>query len=284
MQTQEAALKPTVKFTQLSLAVSPHGNSFGHDKHNPQFLRVDPIKRGCKPPVILRLMARLEDLYDDLRRPRWRMAALQSNRTRRTHRVRRMYSQRREAVVRLLQVIVAHTNLLGMVAVAPDRRTGQLEPVSLAYLADKAGMGLKRADRAMADIEAMGLVYVRQRRRLGDAGEWRSCAAIRRVSPLLFALFGLGNELKAAQRRKKRQAPVSIGMGPLKMDTPTSKAFAALGQKRMIGAVKDALGGIAKSPRKAKNPHYTPDADYENRENLRNLIAGLDSKRREELG
>jgi len=276
MRLQEKSGKTNQKYAQLALAVSGNANSFGHDRFNPVFLDVPAIEKGGRPPVLTRLMGRLEQLYDDLARPRWKTQALQTNRTRRTHRVRRMYSQRREAVVRLLQAMVAHADLKTLTVVAWDKRSNKLEPASLRYLALVAGLGLKRADRAMADIEEMGLVWVRQRRTIDPEGQWKSMSALRKLSPLLFSLFGLGKELKASRRRKQRMQ-LDTGLGP--EPSKTAQAFARLRNSKMAQTVKNALGSRA-HPRRVEASRDETEAQ---RQKVRDLISSLDPDRRSRL-
>lgn len=276
-------MNPSQKFNQLSLAVSPGANTYGHDRLNPYFLAIEPVRRGSRPPVLTRLAGRIAELYDDLRRPRWRMIAKQTNRTRRTERVRRMYSPRREAMVRLLQAITLNLDLTTMLVMAPDGRTGQLQPVTLQYLAKRAGLGLKRADRAMADIEAAGLVFVKQRREI-QGGQWRSLSAIRRVSPLLFAALGLGEELKKARRRRKAYLERKKAGREIPFDdNPTRRALTGLAAKKVTGALSEALGGSQRR-RRPQEPYDPSEGRQANLDRVRGLIGSLSPERRKELG
>ena len=249
-----------VSQTQLALSMSSTTNSFGHDRFNPVFLAIEPVQKGGRPPVLTRLANRLPQLYEMLTKAQWRaMTTFRISRNRRTPRQRQIYSQRREAVVRLLQAMVTSLDLKTMAILCPDGRTGRLEAVTLSWLAQRAGLGLKRADRAMADIESMGLVFVKQRRESSQDGEWRSKAAIRRVNKLLFSVLGLGDELDKARKYKNDRLRLGRERSEQVDDrTQTEKARDVLRTHNMMnGAV-----GLpsANSIQRAPNT-YSPDPD-----------------------
>jgi len=248
-----------VSQTQLALSMSSTTNSFGHDRCNPVFLSVEPVQKGGRPPVLTRLAGRLPQLYEMLTRAQWRgIISFSVSRARRTPRQRQMYSQRREAVVRLLQAMVTSLDLKTMAILCPDGRTGRLEAVTLAWLAKRAGLGLKRADRAMADIESMGLVFVKQRRERSQDGECRSKAAIRRVSKLLFSVLGLGDELDKARKHKNNRLRMIREQSELVDDrTQTEKARGALQTRNMS---KGAFAPDDNKKRRAPDT-YSPDPD-----------------------
>lgn len=180
------------------------------------------------------------------------------SRVRRTPRQRQIYSQRREAVVRLLQAMVTSLDLKTMAILCPDGRTGRLEAVTLAWLAKRSGLGLKRADRAMADIESMGLVFVKQRRERSRSGEYRSKAAIRRVSKLLFSVLGLGDELDKARKHKSNRLRMAREQSERVDDrTQTEKARGALQTRNML---KGAFTPAKNKKRRAPDT-YSPDPD-----------------------
>lgn len=251
-----------VNQTQLALGMSPTTNSFGHDRLNPVFLAVDEVRKGGRPPVLTRLAHRLPQLYGMLTRAQWKaLSCAKVSRKRRERRQRQIYSQRREAVVRLLQAMVTSLDLRSMAVVCPDGRTGNLEPVTLAWLAERAGLGLKRADRAMADIQAMGLVFVKQRRERTEEGGWRSKAAIRRVSKLLFSVLGLGDELDKSRKNKSRLQRLKREKRDMVDDrTKTEQARGALMTRNILSGV---LGESSRRfDRKPKSGHsHNPDPD-----------------------
>jgi len=249
-----------VSQTQLALGMSPTTNSFGHDRLNPVFLTVDPVKKGGRPPVLTRLASRLPQLYSMLTRAQWKtLSSFTVSRTNRKPRQRQIYSQRREAVVRLLQAMVTSLDVRTMAVVCPDGRTGRLEPVTLAWLAKNSGLGLKRTDRAMADIQAMGLVFVKQRRERTDTGEWRSKAAIRRVSKLLFSVLGLGDELDKSRKQKLSRLRINEEKRDFIDDrTKTEKARGMLLTRSML---KAATGVSKTNTQRRQGSNYSPDPD-----------------------
>ena len=249
-----------VSQTQLSLGMSPTTNSFGHDRLNPVFLAVDPVKKGGRPPVLIRLASRLPQLYSMLTRAQWKtLSNFTVSRTNRKPRQRQIYSQRREAVVRLLQAMVTSLDVRTMAVVCPDGRTGRLEPVTLAWLAEKSGLGLKRADRAMADIQTMGLVFVKQRRERTDKGEWRSKAAIRRVSKLLFSVLGLADELDKSRKNKLSRLRINEEQRDFVDNrTKTEKARGMLMTRKIL---KGAIGVSKTNTQRQPKGAYSPDPD-----------------------
>lgn len=248
-------------------------NQFGHDRLNPVFLTVDAVKKGGRPPVLTRLAGRLPQLYDMLTKSQWKpLYGFRVSRARTKLRQRQIYSQRREAVVRLLQAMVSSLDLRTMAVICPDSRTRRLEPVTLDWLADRAGLGLKRASRSMADLEAMGLVFVKQRRERSEDGGWRSKASIRRVSTLLFSIFGLGDELAKSRKYKKNRRNLDHERAELVDNrNQTEKARDVLITKNMLEGAGHF--SVAK-PSQLSELSYSPDPDdTENRR--RNVLRQL---------
>ena len=115
------------------------------------------------------------------------------------------------------------------------------------YIGKQTGMGLKRTERALADLKAAGLVTVAQpRKRLPD-GSWKGLAAVKAISRHLFGLFGLGSMLKRERTKaSKRQAK-------------KSKNQETAGQSRLaltLKALAEKLGG---------KPKRKPPDDLEHR-------------------
>jgi hypothetical protein len=116
------------------------------------------------------------------------------------HKARQMRSDRREACCNLLGAI-AHYCDLPTLCLSVPQADGSLLPVKLETLADRAGLGLRRAERAMRDIQDAGLVSTHQRAELQEDGTYRGHAAIRVVPPSFFRLFGLEERLKNERKR-----------------------------------------------------------------------------------
>lgn len=83
--------------------------------------------------------------------------------------------------------------------------------LTLAFLAKQAGLGLRRAERAFADLQYAGLIDVRRRCEIDGHGNYRGQAAFKFIPAALFGVFRLGNWLsreraKARLRRARADA------------------------------------------------------------------------------
>ncbi|MGF6766166.1 hypothetical protein P3T24_006512 [Paraburkholderia sp. GAS33] len=123
---------------------------------------------------------------------------------------RRQRLERRVACVQLLRAQIKYMDLPSMRVGIPQPGGGFL-CLTLSYLAKQAGIGLRRAERAMRDLQAAGLVRSWQRCEQDEAGNYRGLAAIRQLPTALFSAFGLGKWLrhersKAVLRRYRAAA------------------------------------------------------------------------------
>jgi len=89
----------------------------------------------------------------------------------------------------MLTVLLKYTDLASLRAglPAPD---GFLN-LTVGFLAEQTGMTRKRAERALADLQAADLVTIAQARKPRPDGSWKGLAAVKAISRHLFALFGL---------------------------------------------------------------------------------------------
>jgi hypothetical protein len=116
------------------------------------------------------------------------------------HKPRKMRSERREACCALLGAI-AHYCDLPTLCLSVPQPDGTMLPLRMDTLAERAGLTMRRAERAMRDIVAGGLVGVYRRCELQDDGTYIGRAAIRVVPPSFFGLFGLEERLQHDRRR-----------------------------------------------------------------------------------
>lgn len=103
--------------------------------------------------------------------------------------------ERRIACVQLLRAQIKYMDLPSMRVGIPQPGGGFL-CLTLRFLAKQAGIGLRRAERAMRDLQAAGLVRSWQRCEQDEAGNYRGLAAIRQLPTALFSAFGLGKWLR----------------------------------------------------------------------------------------
>ncbi len=109
--------------------------------------------------------------------------------------VRQQRRDRRYACVQLLRAHIKYLDLPSL-RVGIPQGDGNFTSVTLRFLARQAGIGLRRAERAMRDLQSAGLVRSQQRCELDDAGHYRGLASLRQLPPALFGAFGLAKWLK----------------------------------------------------------------------------------------
>ena len=179
------------------------GNSCGHDPLRPRLTLAKPPQtgKGGIPFVLSRLMTLLKSYYDN---PRLIIPSLDlANGSERQQR-----SERREACILMLTVLLKYTDLTSLRVGIPTKN-GFLN-LTVDYLIGQTGMASRRAERAMADLKTAGLVTLAQPREPLPDGSWRGLTAIKAVSRHLFSLFGLGGMLKRERNKaSKRQAKKS---------------------------------------------------------------------------
>lgn len=167
-----------------------------------------------------------------------------------TAKLRKMRSERREACCDLLAAM-AHYCDLPTLCLSVPQPDGSMLPLRMDTLADRAGLTLRRAERAMRDIKDSALVSVHKRCDLTD-GQYSGRAAIRAIPKEFFGLFGLAARLEHDRQKisKKRREN-----GIQKPATKTAKA-------RMRVAVKQTLGALRRKPIKAEAaPAEKPSRD-----------------------
>jgi len=171
------------------------GNRCGHDPRHPNFAPPNPKR----PKFIQKAIDKLYAAYADL------SGLLGRNYHPQGFKVR---SERREACIKVLAVMVEHMDLVTMHVGFPT------EPGFFNYkmekLAERTGMGLRRVARAVRDLKNMDFLVISQiRERLKD-GSYRSFSAIKIVSTTLFDALGLRiwfdkERAKARERLRKKQ-------------------------------------------------------------------------------
>lgn len=180
----------------------PSGNRCGHDPSAPRWFE-PPQEHEKRPPILIRWIDRVRQFFD---KPE-KIPSLNSAHHARMlqedpeHKARQMRSERREACCDLLGAI-AHYCDLPTLCLSVPQDDGSLRPVTLKTLADRAGLGLRRAERAIRDIIDAGLLSSHQRAELQpESGTYIGHAAIRVVTPALFGLFGLEEQLRHDRKR-----------------------------------------------------------------------------------
>lgn len=177
------------------------GNRCGHDPANPRWFK-PPEKHADRPGVLRKLIERIREYYSA---PAKTLPAL--NAVNESDRQQR--SERREACVDLLACLLHYTDLVTL-RVGIPQADGTFQGLTMEFLAGASGLGLRRAERAIHDLAAAGIVSIHPiAQRLEDCA-YKGFAAIRAVSRALFDAFGLGKWLrhereKAVKRREKKR-------------------------------------------------------------------------------
>ena len=225
------------------------GNRCGHDPQHPRFFSPPP-EHGVRPPILCNWIERVRQFYDapdiipSLAHALFdRQVAADPAGDRQP---RQMRSERREACCALLGSIMHYCDLPSLCVSVPQA-DGSLVPVTLHTLAERAGLGLRRAERAMRDIVAGGLLVPHPRAERREDGSYGGRAAIRVVPSCVFGLFGLEARLEHDRRRISQQRREAAG---------TRTGGARL--RTAIGAALGATGGGARSRHRRRQPPGSP--------------------------
>lgn len=207
------------------------GNRCGHVPGAPRFDRVNLPEDAnhARPALIGKAIAKLRDYYQSPRETRWdelsqgeRQQRLERQiqavggpdtsagraLTARLARWRQQRSERREAVVAVLSVLLAYTDIATLTVAVPSG--GDWLGLSVPWLAERTGLSPSRVKRALATLTrahllastGMGRHFDRRRRRWLGAG-W---GPVRRLSFQLVRALGLEVSWDRERRRKNRQA------------------------------------------------------------------------------
>ncbi|WP_407712024.1 Crp/Fnr family transcriptional regulator, partial [Burkholderia contaminans] len=120
---------------------------------------------------------------------------------------RQQRSERRIACVQLVRALVKFCDV-STLRIAVPAQSGWVD-FTLPYLAEQAGLSVRRAERALRDLVTARLVKSRPQCEVavGDEGpRYRGLAAIRYVTPALFEQFGLGKWLRHERTRAHLRA------------------------------------------------------------------------------
>ena len=195
---------PTASPDRLAAAlagvVTGTGNRCGHDPTAPRWFEPPP-QHAARPKILLQLQERVRAYFDDPKVLPSLNAANGSSRQQR--------SERREACLDLLGALVHYLDLATLQVGIPQA-DGSIQGLSLAFLAEKAGLGRRRAERACRDLRKAGLVNIHPRAQKTEDGHYRGQPAIRGVPEALFQVFGLHQWLqherdKAVKRHRRHR-------------------------------------------------------------------------------
>ena len=191
---------PSAPPDRLAAALAITGNRCGHDPATPRWFEPPP-QHAARPKILLQLQERVRAYFDD---PKVLPSLNAANGSPRQQR-----SERREACLDLLGALVHYLDLATL-RVGIPQADGTILGLSLAFLAEKAGLGRRRAERACRDLRKAGLVNIHPRAQKTEDGHYRGQPAIRGVPEALFQVFGLSKWLqherdKAVKRHRRHR-------------------------------------------------------------------------------
>lgn len=188
------------------------GNRCGHNKLAPVLTPVDFSLPDDLPAVLKEAIAKAQDFYyqpemlNDVRFGRYSPSRKKLNKSPFTD--RRIRSEMREAISRVMVLLLQYTDLASCRFGMPLVATREFLVFDLHWMADRTGMSYDRACRAVAHLKRAGFLSVRQRLEttvddFGAVVEFRSKTAIRVVQEKLFAA------LKISKRRLKKARDIA---------------------------------------------------------------------------
>lgn len=125
---------------------------------------------------------------------------------------RQQRSERSAACMQVLAACLKYLDLVSM-RVGVPQPNGSMLNLRVSWLARQAGLPERRAERALRDLKAAGLVQIEQRNRRLDleSRTWRSAVALKAVAAEVFEALGMAKRLadersKARLRRQRHEA------------------------------------------------------------------------------
>ena len=223
--------------------------------------------RGGVPAILSTLSDRLERY---LNAPaEWIPSLNAANGSRRQQR-----SERRIACVQLLRAMLKFCDLASL-RIGVPQSDGRWLNLTLPYLSLQAGLPLRRAERALQDLQAAGLSKLRrqcEKRETSDGVTFRGLAAIKYLPPSIFEAFGLGARLRterskaqlraqryaaSAARARRKQQPIARTL----LDALSKPRARASTSARAEDAYRRSVM-LAAGQAKAQHPEWTRDECY----------------------
>lgn len=189
--------------------INAGGNFCGHHPLKPILSMLPEHKVGKKglPRVLTLMIERTQQFFKD---PDKIPSLNEVN-----HSARQQRSERREACIRLLNVMLEFTDLVTLRVAVPNRDDSWTF-LDHRFLAQRTGMNLKRVQRALSDMVYAGLITIKQR--VENVSEnpnkkiYRGLASIKCINKKLFQLFGLNKVLEKERKRASQQRRAKSAM------------------------------------------------------------------------
>lgn len=170
------------------------GNKCGHNRLSPQTF-IPPQEHKARWDILRKTSHNLSLMY--FSPAKWLKDLQLLNNS-----LRQKRSERREAIMLVSQTIVHYTDLVDLHVGIPQA-DGSFKALTIAFLAKRAGMGLKRTKRALSDLKRAGYLKVTLRSKRRADGSIKGLAAIREVAFKFFKHLGIAYQLL---RKRQEQA------------------------------------------------------------------------------
>lgn len=244
--------------------VTLFGNGCGHDPERPRWFS-QPVHHKNHPKIIERTIERIREYYAD---PRAVLPGLNHARPFLNGKNRQRRSERREACVDLLAAILWHTDLItlkvgrftsdgemtsGIPMDSKDVTLASGQQVHIVGWAELAGLTLSRAEEAMRDLKAAGIVTVHEICERVDATTYKGYSAIRTVSKHLFEAFKLGEWLARERRDAMERLAKRKRKKDMQVDTSGKANLDMLVGAQRKGKKKGHVARQEKANEQAKN-------------------------------
>lgn len=230
------------------------GNGCNHHPANPQWFS-PPEAHKARPRILCKLGEKIRAYYYN---PNTVLPSLNFA----NGRSRQQRSERREACLQVLGCLTHYLDLATLRVGIPSG-DGAFRGIRMARIAELCGIGLRRAERAIRDLVAAGIIQVHPIAKIKASGEYTGYAAIRTVPESLFKAFGLGlwlrHERTKASKRAQKQQRTEEPLGRLELQIEAAKA-------------KEARPDRAQAPKQAKPPKTKTGRSA--LDHLRAIIAG----------
>ena len=235
---------------RLASAVLSGGNRCGHDPACPRWFE-PPAHHAPHPKILVKLQEAVRAYFAD--------PAVLPSLNAANGSARQQRSERREACLALLGALVHYLDLATL-RVGIPQADGSFQGLTLEFLAERAGLGLRRAERACRDLRKAGLVKIYPIARKTEDDRHQGLPAIRRLPVALFKVFGLSRWLqrerdKAAKRRRRQrhrreaaETEADAGRRELALDAARRRADAGAEATPTEAATSDAAAARGARP------------------------------------
>jgi hypothetical protein len=200
------------------------GNRCGHVPSEPRFFN-RPDYHKPRPAILEEAISKLKDVYLYPKSFFQKLATFLPN-------DRQKRSERREAHVSVAQVLLHYLELSSLQVGLYDE-SSQFIALDIRYIANKAGIGLLRARRAIADFIKAGYINATRRCDKKDNGRFAGLPSIREVSVQFFIDLGMDMTrfMFAREWKRKKQAKAQAKATHKKLSGMLKAATALAGVK-----------------------------------------------------